>query len=499
MRKLSVLFILIAFTTPVFAGGTFVVTESQYIVISGNTPDTLGRTMIEPDSIRITVVDSAGIELHDAWYDSSDVQCMLNGDIITFFDQWEDINGSDSTGIFNIMVTIASDAQGDVDVFSNQNYVVICVDTAVNNAFAASGQALAEVVNIDAWNPITDNDSLIIDQSSRIPVGDTNQIDLSNYDETSPYDPATDSVNVDISNFNSATPDVNVASVDSNALEAVDFEDHFLKESKIDSGAITQNKVAISAFDSARFADNYWNAVSNSGGSASVPDSITARIDSILASLGFDASTSAHDKIDNLSLSGGGTEPETLIVMSLSDSTVIGGATVVVRTLDQTTVIVDGLLTNVNGRLLLELDADSFFMAATHNNYTQILDTVTVHSGGGTDTLWMAEFDPGQPSSPDLCRVYGWLYDISGGVVEQALVTAEIPADYHPVKYNSVIITPFRKIAESDSAGYWYIDLFPNQLLSKTDSKYLMTIEYPSGVIFKTETAVPDTSSWQLQ
>jgi hypothetical protein len=326
--------------------------------------------------MRIVVADSAGTELHDAWYDSTDAQCALNGDVITFFDQWEDINGSASTGIFSIMATIASDAQGNIDVFGNQNYVVICADTAMNNAFTASGQAFAEVANMDGWNPISDNDSLIIDFSS----------------------------------LSSAAPDVNIASADSNALESVDFEDNFLKSSKIENGSITGPKIADTALDSVKFSDAFWTAVSNSGGSASLPDSVTARIDSILNSLGYDASTSAHQKIDNLTLSGGGTEAETLVVISSADSTLIQGASVVVRTLDQSTVKVDGLFTDQNGGRILELNPDSFFVALTHNNYTQTLDTLLVSSGGGTDTLWMPRFNPGNPPSADLCRVYGWIY-----------------------------------------------------------------------------------------
>ena len=343
------------------------------------------------------------------------------------------------------------------------DYLIAVKDSVENHEDWIARQS--EVANMDGWNPITDNDSLIIDFST----------------------------------ISSATPDVNVASVDSNALESADFEDYFLKESKIDGGAISEAKIADAALDSAKFSGDYWTAVSNTGGSASLPDSVTARIDSILASLGYDASTSAHDKIDNLSLSGGGSEPETLIVMSLPDSILIEGVSIMVRTLDQSTVKVDGLCTDHNGRRILELDADSFFVALTHNNNSQSLDTIVVQSGGGTDTLWMTEFDPGQPSSPDLCRVYGWIYDISGNAVERTNVTAEIPSEFHPLKYEGVIITPYRKTAESDSTGYWYIDLFPNQSLSKTESEYLFTIEYPSGVIFKTKTAVPDSSSWQLE
>jgi hypothetical protein len=235
------------------------------------------------------------------------------------------------------------------------------------------------------------------------------------------------------------------------------------------------------------------------GGSADVADSIPARIDSILVSLGFDESNSAHTKIDNLSLSGGGTESETLIVLALEDSTAIQGARITIRTLNQSTVKVPGLTTDVNGKRILELDADSFYVALTANNYVQTTDTLVVQSGGGTDTLFMAIFDPGDPADPDLCRVYGWVYDISGDSLSGIEVTAEIPRSYHPIKYSGIVITPFSKSTQTDSTGYWYIDLFPNSVLSDTTSKYLFTIKYRSGVIYRTEKAVPDSTSWQLE
>jgi len=443
--------------------------------------DTLGRNA-SPDSVHV-ITWYHGESANDSTYSARSASPLstsyvdsvnMAGSAYYFFkDIVSDLDGSRGNGPYSGVVALWNQGYPTYNNFSFTkvadeakdlaDYLIAIKDSVENHDDWIARQS--EVANIDGWNPITDNDSLIIDFGS----------------------------------FSSATPDVNVASVDNNALESSDFEDYFLKESKIDNGAISKNKIADAAFDSAKFSDDYWSAVSNTGGSASVPDSVAARIDSILASLGYDASTSAHEKIDNLTLSGGGSEPETLIAVSSTDSTLIEGASIVVRTLDQSTVKVDGLCTDQNGRLILELDADSFFVALTHNNYTQTLDTIAVQSGGGTDTLWMTEFDPGQPSSPDLCRVYGWIYDISGNAVERASVTTEIPSEFHPVKYNGVIITPFRKTAESDSTGYWYIDLFPNQLLSKTESEYQFAIEYPSGVIFKTETAVPDSSSWQLE
>lgn len=227
--------------------------------------------------------------------------------------------------------------------------------------------------------------------------------------------------------------------------------------------------------------------------------SFVSKIDSALASLGYDGSDDLHTKVDNLSLSGGGTEPETLIVLALDDSIAIQGARITVRTLDQSTVKVPGLTTDVNGKRILELDTDSFYVALTANNYIQATDTLVVLSGGGTDTLFLSEFDPGDPVEPDLCRVFGWVYDISGDSLSGIEVTAEIPRDYHPVKYSGIVITPFSKSTQTDSSGYWHIDLFPNSVLSDTTSNYLFTIKYHSGVIYRTEMAVPDSTSWQLE
>ena len=268
-------------------------------------------------------------------------------------------------------------------------------------------------------------------------------------------------------------------------------------------------------------------------GMKALPDSVLAAIDSILASVGFDSASvqakigsfgssesssttltlrqwlansvgidgvnDLHSKIDGLSLAGGGTEPETLVVMSVNDSTLIQGAKTTIRTIDQTTVRADGFATNVNGKLILDLDPDSFFVAVTANDYSMCLDTLLVAPGGGTDTLWLNRFDPGNPSTPDLCRVYGWVYDISGLPLSEVSVAAEIPPEYQPVQYSGAMITPFKKIAMTDIAGYWQIDLFPNSLLSNQNSRYSFKIEYPSGIVYKTKIEVPDLSSWQLQ
>jgi hypothetical protein len=196
-------------------------------------------------------------------------------------------------------------------------------------------------------------------------------------------------------------------------------------------------------------------------------------------------------------LRGGGSEACTLMVTRDSLGPILG-ARITIRTLNQATTRVPGLFTDGDGRGIAELDIGSYFVSVMANDYVPVTDTLVV----GRDSTWtlsMAPYDPADPPSPDLCRVYGWVYDITGDRLSDVTISAEIPSEYHPVKYGSVVITPFEKRVESDSLGYWEIDLFPNEVLSDATSKYLFTIEYPSGVILHSETAVPDSVEWQFR
>ncbi len=159
MKRLLYIICLMALSSFAFAED-FIVTEAQYVVISGNVSDTVGRTMITPDSIRIVVTDSAGTELFDDWFNSGDAQASLNGDMITFFDQWEDINGAASVGIFHITATIASDADNDIDVYSNQNYTLRGVATTTEATYAsvaAGGTSAAQDIMRDSISALVDS------------------------------------------------------------------------------------------------------------------------------------------------------------------------------------------------------------------------------------------------------------------------------------------------------------------------------------------------------
>jgi hypothetical protein len=262
-------------------------------------------------------------------------------------------------------------------------------------------------------------------------------------------------------------------------------------------------------------------ATDDSLGNGVVPDSLIARVDSIrwavgmpMSIVGEKYSNNLHQKIgaypggcgDNnnlrediaaLSLTGSGSEACTVFVRQ-NGLAPIQGARILIRTLDQLATKVPGLFTDINGRGVMELDADNYFISITANNYFALSDTIEVQH----DSTWnysMTPFDPGAPQSPDLCRVYGWIYDLSGILLPDVKIEAEIQPEYQPVKYGDIIITPFKKEVATDSLGYWYLDLFPNQHLSKPNSKYLFTLEYPSGVIYKSKVTIPDSLNWQFR
>ena len=71
MKKILMTLMIMLFSIGVMAED-FIVTEAQYVVISGNTLDTLGRPMIEPDSMRIVVTDSAVMEVFADWFEVAD-------------------------------------------------------------------------------------------------------------------------------------------------------------------------------------------------------------------------------------------------------------------------------------------------------------------------------------------------------------------------------------------------------------------------------------------
>lgn len=157
-----------------------------------------------------------------------------------------------------------------------------------------------------------------------------------------------------------------------------------------------------------------------------------------------------------------------------------------------------GLLTSDSqGRGFFALDFGTYCVRMYKPGW-QFTIPETLQVSGDEDTTYYADlFDPGSPPGASLCRVYGWIYDINNQPVAEAKIEASIKTV--PLRYLSIIISPYYKTTTTDDEGHWYLDLYPNSAISPSDTKYIFFIYSPSGTILRIETSVPDQGSWELQ
>ncbi len=148
------------------------------------------------------------------------------------------------------------------------------------------------------------------------------------------------------------------------------------------------------------------------------------------------------------------------------------------------------------GRVIFSLDNHNYrvYSYLTGYNSNQIPATVEVTPAGANDTIWMERFQPGIAPSPAMCRVYGYVSGLDGRGIEGAVVTARIQKS--PLLLEGVVISPFAVTTSTDTSGYWYLDLVPNDKLDPDDTKYDLTFHYPSGTILRKQVAVPSLSSY---
>jgi len=173
----------------------------------------------------------------------------------------------------------------------------------------------------------------------------------------------------------------------------------------------------------------------------------------------------------DLATSGAGSEAETLIVLASTDSTEIENASIVVRTLNQSSVKAIGSGTDANGIEIFELSVASYFVGFTHNNYTYQTDTITVASGGGTDTVFMAQFSPSAPARRGGSVIYGWTADVLGDTIEGAVLHVN-PVNISGISWkDSVGVWVFlsEQTTKSNSSGYFELEVYRSNYLTGVD------------------------------
>ncbi len=202
-------------------------------------------------------------------------------------------------------------------------------------------------------------------------------------------------------------------------------------------------------------------------------------------------------KADYQVTTGPGAIPVYVHCLSAKDSTSVQGVKLNV-TLAADHTPKHRTITAGDGWAAMTLEAYDHFVYATANGYyfAAPAGTLTVAGDSLRDTIWAVAFDPGSPGAPELCRVYGWIYDLSGAEMANATIATRLIGA--TVRYQNVTVSPYEKSTTSDSSGYWFLDVFPTVCLTPDTVKYEFTIRHTGGPVLRRKVAVPDTSSWQL-
>lgn len=194
---------------------------------------------------------------------------------------------------------------------------------------------------------------------------------------------------------------------------------------------------------------------------------------------------------------GGGTGAYsiTLATRDTAAGLMVPNVHLAVRSLDQSSLLAV-VATNSYGQAVVNLDADSYVAIATAPGYIFTAYDTVVITGAGTDTISGYQIDPGAPASPSLCRVYGFLYDVTGQPEPSATVLAHLPKGV--TRTGTLIVSPFAVETTTDTAGYFYLDLIPSDSLAASSNQYMVTISRTDGSLLRKKITVPATSTWQL-
>lgn len=201
--------------------------------------------------------------------------------------------------------------------------------------------------------------------------------------------------------------------------------------------------------------------------------------------------------VNDIPASGTGAYACSVVVLEDDGETPIQGVFLRVMNDEETATTAVGR-SDANGRALFSLDADEYhlFPYLVGYQFSAIPETLMVGAQGSLDTITASRFDPGEPATADLCRVYGLIHSLGAQGLEGVSVTATILIA--PLLYEGVVVSPYSVSATTDSTGYWYLDVIPNALLTPAGTQYDFTIYNESGTLLRKQIEVPDSESFEF-
>lgn len=192
---------------------------------------------------------------------------------------------------------------------------------------------------------------------------------------------------------------------------------------------------------------------------------------------------------------GAGAWSYTVVASDTGSDQTVPNAIVSIRNLDQTALIAVGT-TNAGGRAWFNLNSGKYLAMIISPGYSfPAFDTITV-LGPGADTVRGYQFNPGAPVSPSLCRVYGYLYGVNGQPEWNASVSAVLPKGVS--RTDALVVSPSGVTANSDSTGYFFLDLIPSDSLKPSGTSYEISISRPDGTILRKRLTIPAQPNWRL-
>lgn len=148
--------------------------------------------------------------------------------------------------------------------------------------------------------------------------------------------------------------------------------------------------------------------------------------------------------------------------------------------------------TDVNGQIVFSLfDGDYKVVLSKIGSYVFTIPEDLAVSGDTSVTYQGTYFNPGTPSSPEVCIVHGWTYDINGSPISTD-VLARVVGDE-----NFLISTPLIAGTESTTTsdpttGYWSMELIKSGQYASGDRTVIY--EFEIGDMHKTG-IIPDAAT----
>jgi hypothetical protein len=482
---------------------------SDNIAIAGQVLDSAGEVYVNPDSVEITVIFQDGTEAFAAtWYNTADAQAADVGSYLVYDAAFDDIDGAKGLGRYEILAKFTYIDQDQAKTWDEMRTLWVTYDSVVidgsvlaglSNAISATTIAASAIGQSEIATDAIDADAIKMAAIGQSEIGqfaidaDAVHADLidkfwneprAGHTTQDSYGAGLDTLIANVEAVKSKTDGLNFIGGDVKAT----LDGELVAVSGFSAGAITASA----------FADNAIQPGKIAQGTAD-------KIGFYTWNMSHDTAAHFHDSAFGAQWhgwqaggeGGAGAIPCTLqvVITSGADTTALQGAFLRVYNSDETATAATGT-SDANGRAVFSLDAGTFHVYGYQGGYSFVPqpDTVTVSAGGVTDTLWATPFDPGSPATADLCRVYGWVNDLSGADIAGASVRTRVAAS--PLRLGNLVISPYKLTTTTDSTGYWFLDVIPSGDLTPDTTSYRFEIRYGSGAILRRRVVVPDSTQW---